>query len=63
MMITLAAVLPTYRFIVEGKPAAVQALTKGMTISAEKIVEVPRTEIVSDTVVTGHAPPGSLAGV
>jgi len=31
-------------------------LKKGMKISAEKIVEEPRTESVSNTVVTGQAP-------
>ena len=28
-----------------------------MIVSAEKIVEAPKTEIASDTTVTGHAPP------
>lgn len=46
-----------YRFSVEGnKSATVADLKKGMKISAERIVEEPRTEIVSNTVVTGQAP-------
>lgn len=46
-----------YRFTVHGKEASVFDLRKGMTIHAEKIVEVPKTEIASNTVVTGEAPP------
>jgi hypothetical protein len=46
-----------YRFVVEGKKATVADLRKGMRISAEKIVEEPVTEIASDVVVTGNAPP------
>ena len=46
-----------YKFTVNGvKNASVFDLRKGMTISAEKIVEEPKTEIVSNTVVTGRAP-------
>jgi len=45
-----------YKFTVRGKPADVSELRTGMQISAEKIVEEPRTEIVSNTTVTGHAP-------
>jgi len=46
-----------YRFNVEGnKNATVSDLKKGMKVSAERIVEEPRTEIASDTVVTGQAP-------
>ena len=46
-----------YKFIVEGnKNATVGDLKKGMKISAERIVEEPRTEIATDTVVTGQAP-------
>jgi hypothetical protein len=45
-----------YRFNIGGnKSATVSDLRKGMRISAEKIVEEPRTEIVSNTVVTGQA--------
>ena len=50
-------VTESYRFNVEGKPASVHELRKGMTISAQKIVEEPRTEMASNIVVTGHAPP------
>ena len=46
-----------YKFNIEGNQnATVSDLKKGMKISAEKIVEEPRTEIASDTVVTGQAP-------
>ena len=44
------------RFNVDGKEATLQDLRQGMTISAEKVVEVPGVDFVSDTVVTGHAP-------
>jgi hypothetical protein len=47
----------SYRFNVEGKKATVYELRKGMVVSAEKITEEPRTEIASNTVVTGSAPP------
>ena len=50
-------VAESYRFIIDGQKASVHDLRKGMTVSAEKIVEAPRTEIAQDTVVTGHAPP------
>jgi hypothetical protein len=46
-----------YKFVVDGKPEPVQALRKGMTISAQRIVEQPHVEIASNTVVTGQAPP------
>jgi len=47
-----------YKFTIDGnKNATVFDLRKGMTVSAEKIVEEPKTEIVSSTVVSGHAPP------
>jgi hypothetical protein len=45
-----------YRFIVNGQKASVHDLKKGMVISAEKIVEAPRTEVASDVAVTGSAP-------
>jgi len=46
-----------YKFNVEGnKNATVFDLKKGMRVSAEKIVEEPKTEITSNTVVTGTAP-------
>lgn len=50
-------VAESYRFIVDGQKASVHDLRKGMNISAEKIVEEPRVEIASNTVVTGEAPP------
>lgn len=46
-----------YKFTVDGRPATVFELRKGMVVSAEKIVEVPAVEIASDTTVTGSAPP------
>ncbi len=46
----------SYRFIVNGKPASVHDLKKGMTVSAEKIVESPHVEFASNTSVVGHAP-------
>jgi len=46
-----------YKFNVHGQPASVHDLKKGMVISAEKIVEEPRTEVAANTTVTGHAPP------
>ena len=46
-----------YKFNIGGQKASVSELRKGMRISAEKIVEAPITEITSDTVVTGQAPP------
>ena len=46
----------SYRFMVEGKPASVQELREGMKVTATKIVEEPRTEISSDTVITGKSP-------
>lgn len=45
-----------YKFTVEGKPAAVGDLKKGMKIQATKIVEEPITEISTKVVVTGKAP-------
>jgi hypothetical protein len=50
-------VAESYRFIVDGNKATVHDLRKGMTVSAEKIVEEPRVEIASNTTVTGSAPP------
>ena len=46
-----------YRFNVNGAPASVHDLRKGMVISAQKIVEEPRAEIATNTEVTGSAPP------
>lgn len=41
-------------FTVNGKNASIDALRRGMQITAEKVVEAPYTEVASDTVVTGH---------
>jgi hypothetical protein len=46
----------SYRFTVEGKPASVHELKKGMKISATKIVAEPQTEISEKIMVTGNAP-------
>jgi hypothetical protein len=46
----------SYKFTVEGKQASVSELRKGMKVSATKIVEEPRTEISTTTVITGKAP-------
>jgi hypothetical protein len=45
-----------YKFMVNGKPATVFDLRKGMVVSAEKIVEEPKTIVASNTVVTGELP-------
>ena len=45
----------SFRFTVEGKPATAYELKKGMKVSATKIVEEPRTEISTKTVITGKA--------
>jgi hypothetical protein len=45
-----------YKFIVGGKPATVSDLKKGMTVKAEKIVEVPITELATNVRITGTAP-------
>jgi hypothetical protein len=44
------------RFTVDGKQVTLQDLKKGMTISAARIVELPKLDFVSNIVVTGHAP-------
>jgi hypothetical protein len=46
----------SFQFMVDGKPASVNQLRKGMKVSATKIVEEPVTEIDTKTVVTGKAP-------
>jgi len=46
-----------YKFNIEGREATVFELKKGMTVSAQKIVEEPRTQIASNTEVIGQAPP------
>jgi hypothetical protein len=45
-----------FKFMVNGQPAGVHNLKKGMTVSAEKIVEEPMTEVARNTVITGQAP-------
>jgi len=52
-----------YKFNVNGQPASVHNLKKGMVIAAQKIVEEPRTEVAANTTVTGHAPPPPKAEV
>jgi hypothetical protein len=46
----------SFRFVVEGKPASVSELKQGMNVSATKIVEVPHTEMLEKTVITGKSP-------
>jgi hypothetical protein len=48
------------RFTVEGQPATVFDLRKGMTVSAEKIAEEPTVEVTTDTKIVGHAPTAAL---
>ena len=43
-------------FVVNGKPATVKELRKGMKVSATKIVEEPITEMSEQVTVTGKAP-------
>jgi hypothetical protein len=45
-----------YRFMVNGKPASVFELKKGMKVSGAKIVEEPVSEVGTKTVITGKAP-------
>ena len=45
-----------FTFIVDGKPASVKELRKGMKVSGTKVVEEPTTEISEQTVVTGKSP-------
>jgi hypothetical protein len=49
------------RFTIGGRPGTVFDLRKGMTVSAEKIVEEPDVEITADTTVVGQAPPMQAA--
>jgi hypothetical protein len=44
------------KFVLNGKPATVFELKKGMVVSAEKIVEAPEVEITTATRVVGQAP-------
>lgn len=45
-----------YKFTVDGKPASVFDLRKGMVVKAEKIVESPRVEMAADRQVTATSP-------
>lgn len=54
-------VTDTMKFTVNGNPASVRDLRKGMTVGAEKIVEEPQTEMAVDTRVVGQAPRASAA--
>jgi hypothetical protein len=46
----------SYRFVVDGKPATVADLKKGMRVSGTKIVSEPQRDISTTTTVTGKAP-------
>ena len=46
----------SFRFVVDGKPASVYELKRGMNVMATKIVEEPTREISEKTVITGKAP-------
>ena len=46
----------SYRFTVDGKPASVADLRKGMKVTGTKIVAESETDISTETVVTGTAP-------
>jgi hypothetical protein len=46
----------SFRFTVEGKPASVHELRRGMKVSATKITEEPQTEISTQAQITGKAP-------
>ncbi len=53
-----------YKFTINGNQnAGVTDLRKGMTVAAQRITEVPRTEIALNTTVTGQAPPPPKAVV
>jgi hypothetical protein len=46
----------SFKFVVEGKPASVSELKRGMKVSATKIVEEPHTELSTSMAVTGTSP-------
>ena len=46
---------PSVQFMVEGKPASVKDLKKGMRVSATKIVEQPKAELSTTVIVTGKS--------
>jgi len=54
---------PHYKFMVNGREAEVSDLRKGMTISAQRIVEEPVTEVASNTSVIGTAPKPRIVAV
>jgi hypothetical protein len=45
-----------FKFTVEGKPTTIEDLRQGMKLSATKMTSQPRTEMSTETVVTGKAP-------
>ena len=47
---------PLVPFMVDGKPATVKDLKKGMRVSATKIVEQPKAEFSTTVIVTGKFP-------
>jgi hypothetical protein len=47
---------PSVQFMVDGKPATVKDLKKGMRVSATKIVEQPKAEFSTTVIVTGKFP-------
>jgi LPXTG-motif cell wall-anchored protein len=49
------------KFKVDGRDATLIELRKGMTVSAEKIVEEPVVEVATNVAVTGSAPPAPVA--
>ena len=50
-------------FMVDGRPATVFDLRKGMMVSAEKIVEEPISTVAQNSKITGHAPKAAPAPV
>lgn len=47
---------PAYQFVVDGKPASVSELRKGMKVTGTKITFEPTTEMSVETVITGKSP-------
>jgi LPXTG-motif cell wall-anchored protein len=52
-----------YKFMVDGRPATVFDLRKGMMVTGEKITETPVSTIARNTKITGHAPVAKAAPV
>lgn len=48
---------PDAKFMVNGKPATVFELRKGMNVQAERVTEEPMVQVSRDARVTGSAPP------